>query len=106
MKYKKRSKREQFVFLHALEDIHMHIETRLIEKIGDAGKKLHTGRSRNDQVSLDMRLFLKKELGKYRCKASGSPEKSRAESSKREKGHHAGIHPYAEGTGCSLLLII
>ena len=51
-----------FIFDHALEDIHMHIETRLIEKIGDAGKKLHTGRSRNDQVSLDMRLFLKKEL--------------------------------------------
>jgi argininosuccinate lyase len=52
----------KFVFTHALEDIHMHIETRLTEKIGDAGKKLHTGRSRNDQVSLDMRLFLKKEL--------------------------------------------
>ncbi|MBA4391353.1 MAG: argininosuccinate lyase [Syntrophus sp. (in: bacteria)] len=52
-----------FTFLHALEDIHMHIEARLIEKIGDAGKKLHTGRSRNDQVSLDMRLFLKEELG-------------------------------------------
>ena len=51
-----------FAFDDALEDIHMHIETRLIEKIGDAGKKLHTGRSRNDQVSLDMRLFLKKEL--------------------------------------------
>jgi argininosuccinate lyase len=51
-----------FVFDHALEDIHMHIETRLIEITGDAGKKLHTGRSRNDQVSLDMRLFLKKEL--------------------------------------------
>jgi argininosuccinate lyase len=52
-----------FKFDHALEDIHMHIEARLIEKIGDAGKKLHTGRSRNDQVSLDMRLFLKEELG-------------------------------------------
>jgi argininosuccinate lyase len=51
-----------FKFDHALEDIHMHIEARLIEKIGDAGKKLHTGRSRNDQVSLDMRLFLKEEL--------------------------------------------
>jgi len=52
----------KFVFSQALEDIHMHIETRLTEKIGDAGKKLHTGRSRNDQVSLDMRLFLRKEL--------------------------------------------
>lgn len=49
-------------FSDALEDIHMHIEARLIEKTGEAGKKLHTGRSRNDQVSLDMRLFLKEEL--------------------------------------------
>jgi argininosuccinate lyase len=52
-----------FKFSDALEDIHMHIEARLIEKIGDAGKKLHTGRSRNDQVALDMRMFLKEELG-------------------------------------------
>ncbi len=51
-----------FMFSNALEDIHMHIEARLIEKIGDAGKKLHTGRSRNDQVSLDVRLFLKEEI--------------------------------------------
>jgi len=51
-----------FQFSEALEDIHMHIEARLIEKTGEAGKKLHTGRSRNDQVSLDMRLFLKEEL--------------------------------------------
>ncbi len=51
-----------FTFSEALEDIHMHIEARLIEKTGEAGKKLHTGRSRNDQVSLDMRLFLKEEL--------------------------------------------
>lgn len=52
-----------FRFDSALEDIHMHIEARLIEKTGEAGKKLHTGRSRNDQVSLDMRLFLREELG-------------------------------------------
>jgi argininosuccinate lyase len=51
-----------FTFSDALEDIHMHIEARLIEKTGEAGKKLHTGRSRNDQVSLDMHLFLKEEL--------------------------------------------
>ncbi|OPY02175.1 MAG: Argininosuccinate lyase [Syntrophorhabdus sp. PtaB.Bin047] len=51
-----------FAFTEALEDIHMHIEARLIEKTGEAGKKLHTGRSRNDQVSLDMHLFLKEEL--------------------------------------------
>jgi argininosuccinate lyase len=49
----------QFVFKAELEDIHMHIEARLVEKIGDVGGKLHTARSRNDQVALDMRLFAK-----------------------------------------------
>ncbi|MGE4000524.1 MAG: argininosuccinate lyase [Planctomycetaceae bacterium] len=42
-----------------LEDIHMHIETRLIERIGDVGRKLHTARSRNDQVSTDLRLYVR-----------------------------------------------
>lgn len=45
----------------AAEDIHMNVETMLIAKIGDIGKKLHTARSRNDQVALDARLYLKKE---------------------------------------------
>ena len=42
------------------EDIHMNIEKLLIEKIGEPGKKLHTARSRNDQVALDLRMYLKK----------------------------------------------
>ena len=46
----------------ALEDIHMNIEARLIERIGDTGKKLHTGRSRNDQVATDLRLYLREEI--------------------------------------------
>ena len=48
-----------FVFRPELEDIHMNIEKRLSEKIGDAGARLHTARSRNDQVNLDMRLYLR-----------------------------------------------
>lgn len=44
------------------EDIHMNIEKILISRIGDIGKKLHTGRSRNDQVALDMRMYVKKEI--------------------------------------------
>ncbi|MBI4524252.1 MAG: argininosuccinate lyase [Deltaproteobacteria bacterium] len=51
-----------FAFSRADEDIHMNIERRLIEKIGAAGGKLHTARSRNDQVALDMRLYLREEL--------------------------------------------
>ncbi len=44
------------------EDVHMNIETFLIERIGETGKKLHTARSRNDQVALDMRLYLRSEI--------------------------------------------
>ncbi len=44
------------------EDIHSFVEATLIERIGDAGKKLHTGRSRNDQVALDMRLYTRDEV--------------------------------------------
>jgi len=48
-----------FPFDDALEDIHMNIEARLTETIGEAGKRLHTGRSRNDQVALDVRLWVR-----------------------------------------------
>jgi len=51
-----------FNFLASDEDIHMAIERRLTELVGEAGAKLHTGRSRNDQVVLDLRLYLKKQL--------------------------------------------
>lgn len=45
-----------------LEDVHMNIEARLITMIGDAGKKLHTGRSRNDQIATDIRLYLRQQI--------------------------------------------
>ncbi len=45
------------------EDIHSFVEAALIERIGDVGKKLHTGRSRNDQVALDMKLYIRDEIG-------------------------------------------
>ena len=54
--------RGAFQWSVALEDVHMNIETRLTELIGDAGKRLHTGRSRNDQVATDVRLYLRDEI--------------------------------------------
>jgi len=51
-----------FPFQTEREDIHMNIEARLIEKVGEAGRKLHTARSRNDQIALDMRLYTKEVL--------------------------------------------
>lgn len=52
----------QFEWLLDLEDVHLNIEKRLVELIGDAGKRLHTGRSRNDQVATDIRLWLREEI--------------------------------------------
>jgi len=51
-----------FPFTEALEDIHMNIEARLTERIGEAGKRLHTGRSRNDQVATDFRLWVRDSI--------------------------------------------
>ncbi len=51
----------RFTFRQELEDIHMNIEAALIKKVGDAGRKVHTARSRNDQVALDIRLYLRDE---------------------------------------------
>jgi len=52
----------EFAFHQADEDIHMAIEKELIQRVGDAGGKLHTARSRNDQIALDVRLFLRAEI--------------------------------------------
>jgi argininosuccinate lyase len=52
---------DQFQFVDSLEDIHMHIESRLVEIAGPVAQKLHTARSRNDQVALDVRMYLRHE---------------------------------------------
>ena len=52
----------QFKWAVVLEDVHMNIENALVERIGETGKKLHTARSRNDQVATDMRLYLRDEV--------------------------------------------
>ena len=54
----------KFQFKIEREDIHMNIEARLFEEIGDVAGKLHTARSRNDQIALDLRLFVKEEISK------------------------------------------
>lgn len=52
----------KLVIDHTYEDVHSFVEANLIDRIGDAGKKLHTGRSRNDQVALDMRLYTREKV--------------------------------------------
>jgi argininosuccinate lyase len=59
-----------FAFSEALEDIHMNVEARLIERVGPVGGKLHTGRSRNDQVATDERLYLVAEIDRVSALAA------------------------------------
>ncbi len=58
----------KFEWKTALEDVHMNIETALVERIGEVGKKLHTGRSRNDQAATDLRLYLRDETATLRAR--------------------------------------
>lgn len=57
-----RIEKGDFTFTAELEDIHMHIETELIKALGDEGARVHTARSRNDQIALDIRLYLRDEI--------------------------------------------
>ena len=59
---RKEIEKGKFQFKTELEDIHMNIEAGLFEKIGEVAGKLHTARSRNDQIALDLRLFVKEEI--------------------------------------------
>jgi argininosuccinate lyase len=60
--------RGEFPFRVELEDIHMHIEHALVQRLGDTGRKLHTARSRNDQVSTDMRLWVREAIDTIDCR--------------------------------------
>ncbi|UCD11031.1 MAG: argininosuccinate lyase [Nitrospinaceae bacterium] len=66
-KIRKEFETGRFEFRQSLEDIHMNIESRLAELIGPVAGKLHTARSRNDQVCLDIRLYLRAEVGEIRA---------------------------------------
>lgn len=65
----------RFVIAEDVEDIHSQVELILTQKIGEAGKKIHSGRSRNDQVAVDLKLFLKQEILELKTATHGLFEK-------------------------------
>ncbi len=81
--------RGTFAFRDDLEDVHMNIEAALKERLGDLGGKLHTGRSRNDQVSVDTRLFVKDKAGEI----AGELKRLRKVILDRAKQHVGAIMP-------------
>ena len=82
------------------EDIHSFVEANLIDRLGDTGKKLHTGRSRNDQVALDMRLYTRrKELLETDELLNETVRDDLLKIMEENTGYdHAGFYPFAEGT--------
>ena len=69
----------KFAFKSALEDIHMNVESRLAELIGPAAGRLHTARSRNDQVATDFRLWVRDYDRRFRCRARRLSARARRE---------------------------
>ena len=82
------------------EDIHSFVEANLIDRIGDPGKKLHTGRSRNDQVALDMKLYVRDEIEEIDAELKKLLEALQTIMEEQSSYIYAGIHPSAESTAC------
>lgn len=87
------------------EDIHSYVERRLIEKVGNLGKKLHTGRSRNDQVALDLKLWCRKAVADVK-KGNCSSAKRISKSSRREPRQDLPwLHSFTKSTACYFLTL-
>ena len=79
------------------EDIHSFVEGTLTERIGEAGKRLHTGRSRNDQVALDMKLYTRDEIDAIEALVKELLEELLAVNGEEYRHLHAWFHPSSEG---------
>ena len=86
----------KFKFKRALEDIHMNVESRLAELIGPAAGRLHTARSRNDQVATDFRLWIRDAIDARRRGAGRLPAGARREGARARRDRDAGLHPSAD----------
>ena len=92
----------KFAFSEKLEDIHMNVEARLAELIGPAAGRLHTARSRNDQVAVDFRLWVKNEFLRVAEALKGLIAAFLEAGGGTCGDRHAGLHPYAGGAAGDL----
>ena len=92
----------KFEFSTRLEDIHMNVEARLAELIGAAAGRLHTARSRNDQVAVDFRLWVKRELERTAAALKGLIARVPRPRRGTRRDRHAWLHPSADGAAGDL----
>ena len=86
----------KFRFKRALEDIHMNVEARLAELIGPAAGRLHTARSRNDQVATDFKLWVRDAIDDIDAALAGLSEGARRKGAGARRDRDAGLHPSAD----------
>ena len=86
----------KFSFKRALEDIHMNVEGRLAELIGEAAGRLHTARSRNDQVATDFRLWMRDTIDALDAALAALPARARREGARARRHGDAGPDAYAD----------
>ena len=91
-----------FDFSTALEDIHMNVEARLAELVGEPAGRLHTARSRNDQVAVDLRLWVRERLDETAAGIESLMRACLAQAQARRRSGHAGLHPHAGGAAGDL----
>ena len=87
---------ERFDFSRALEDIHMNVESRLAELIGPAAGRLHTARSRNDQVATDFRLYIRDQIDALDAELADLQTGAGDPCAGRGGKRHARLHPSAD----------
>jgi argininosuccinate lyase len=92
----------QFEWKLELEDVHLNIEARLTQLVGDAGKRLHTGRSRNDQVATDVRLWLRGEIDALAAAAGRHAARAGRRGGQEHRHRDARLHPPAGGAAGEL----
>ena len=86
----------KFRFKRALEDIHMNVESRLAELIGPSAGRLHTARSRNDQVATDFKLWVRDAIDDIDAALAGYQQRARREGAGACRDRHAGLHAPAD----------
>ena len=79
------------------EDVHSFVERLLVERLGDAGRRLHTGRSRNEQVSLDLRLYLRRRIPAAAARRRRVVDALAAPGARRGRRADAGVHAFPSG---------
>ena len=86
-----------FSFVQEREDVHMHIEAALIERLGDVGRKLHTARSRNDQVATDLKLWVREASDRIDVGLINLQRAFVARGRSPSRSYTARVHAYATG---------